>query len=159
VAAVEPSLVALQGEFIVAAKPVVLSFLLCRDLIVDARTSEVALLRPFYEVVGTAFPLLVSVSVYSTWREVEGTYQLQSQLLDPEGEVAWSYTEANPLVGRDRFTVHQIILHPLRLVVPEPRMYDFILTANGEEVWRTLSRVRLTRAGGRRSLRFPRPVR
>jgi hypothetical protein len=95
-------------------------------------------LRPTHEVFGASFPLLTEVSVYSTWRGVQGTYQLESQLMDPEGEVIWSHAETRPLVGDDRFVVHRIILHPLRVLIPSAGSYDFILTANGEEVFRTL---------------------
>jgi hypothetical protein len=123
------------------AKPVVLSFVLCRQLVLDPRTQEAVLLQPTHHVVGASFPLWTEVSLYSTWRQLEGTYHLESQLMTPEGDVVWFHPEKRPLVSHDRFMVHRIILHPLRMLIPAPGVHDFILMANGEEVVRTLYNV------------------
>ena len=74
-------------------------------------------------------------------RGIRGTYRLGCQLMSPEGEVVWSHVESRDLVGDDPLVVHRVILHPLRIVVQSPGLYDFILTANGEEIWRTLFNV------------------
>jgi hypothetical protein len=120
-------------------KPVLLSFMLCRDLMLDKSMGEVTLLLgPTHEVFGAAYPLATELSLYFTWRQLDGEYRLACQLLDPEGEVVWSHAEARSLTSNDRLLVHRVILHPLRLVVPSPGLYDFVLTANEEEIFRTL---------------------
>jgi hypothetical protein len=120
------------------ARPIVLSFVLCRDLIFDLASGEASLHRPFNEQFSPEFPLHVHASIFSLWREMEGSYRLDTQLMDAEGEVVWSCEQPQPVYCPSRFAIQRVILHPLWLYFPRPGLYDLILRFDGEEVFRTI---------------------
>jgi len=116
--------------------PTCKSFTVCRQTFQDVFTKEYMLLAPTHQIVTIAFPTVVNVSIFARMTSVQGTYQLEVQLQDLEGEVIWRHRLEPPLTMNDPLAVGILNLQNLGVYFPKPGKYDLVLLANNEEVVR-----------------------
>jgi len=116
--------------------PTCKSFTVCRQTLQDVFTKEYMLLAPTHQIVTIAFPTVVTVSIFARMTSVQGTYQLEVQLQDLEGEVIWRHRLEPPLTMNDPLAVGILNLQNLGVYFPKPGKYDLVLLANNEEVVR-----------------------
>jgi hypothetical protein len=112
------------------------TFQFCRQIFQDTATQEYLLLGPTHQAIVPEFPAFVDLSLYARWTSVQGTYRLELQLQDLEGEVVWAAPEGAPLEGRDPLLVCVITLRHNQVFFPSPGKYDMVMLANGDEVIR-----------------------
>jgi hypothetical protein len=94
------------------------------------------LLAPTHQIVTLAFPTVVTVSIFARMTSVQGTYHLEVQLQDLEGEVIWRHRLEPPLTMNDPLAVGILNLQNLGVYFPKPGKYELVLLANNEEVVR-----------------------
>ncbi len=116
--------------------PACKSFTVCRQTFQDVFTKEYMLLAPTHQVVTMSFPTVLSVSIFARMTSVQGTYHLEVQLQDMEGEVIWRHRLEPPLTMNDPLAVGILNLQNLGIYFPRPGKYDLVLLANNEEVVR-----------------------
>ncbi len=116
--------------------PACKSFTVCRHTFQDVFTKEYMLLAPTHQIVTLTFPTVVTVSIFARMTSVQGTYQLEIQLQDLEGEVIWRHRLEPPLTLNDPLAVGILNLQNLGIYFPKPGKYELVLLANNEEVVR-----------------------
>jgi hypothetical protein len=116
--------------------PVCLNFVVCRQIVLDQFTQEYHLLGLMHHVTVLDFPTVAMLSVYVECTAVPGTYALELQLQDLEGNLHWRHPYDGPFVSQDPLLVGIIALPNERIYFPKPGKYDLIFLANGEEMGR-----------------------
>ena len=71
--------------------PVVQSFVVCREVLADARTGQHVLIQPASHVAVPQFPCVVMMSLFAEFTSGHGRYEPQLQLRDADGEVVWKW--------------------------------------------------------------------
>jgi len=115
-------------------QPLAQSFLLCRDIFQDRQTGEYLLIAPYSGLALPAFPAAFPVSLYIRLTGGHGTYRLNIQVRDEEGQVVGEILGAEPIPSADPLTACQICWRNLGLHIPRPGRYDLVLLANGEDL-------------------------
>ena len=123
--------------------PMCRCFLVCRQILLDQFTQEHVLLGPTHQFVAFTFPVVADLSIYVRCTSVQGSYSLEVQLQDLEGNVLWRHQFQPPLEAHDPLMVGILNLQRLGIYFPKPGKYEFVLLANGEEVVRDVFWARL----------------
>lgn len=114
--------------------PLVQAFLLCREVLYDARTKEFVIIGPTSQVPLTQFPANVRLSAFLQIIDGHGRYQLGMSLRDSHEEKVWSWQVQEPLKHPHPLLPHQVTFHDLVLTVPALGRYQLVLLANSEEL-------------------------
>ena len=117
-------------------RPVVKSFIVCNRIFEDQATRELILLDPRQQVGAAQFPVILRLSIYAHCTGMHGTYHLELQLQDMEGNSLWGQPIDKPLEAPDplRGTVMRLV--NMDVYFAKPGKYDLVLLANGEEIHR-----------------------
>jgi hypothetical protein len=118
------------------ATPICKSFLLCRQIFQDESTGEYLLLGPTNQIVALQYPILADLSVFMHWTSAHGTYRLELQVLDLEGNIVWNNEFEDLYEATDPLKPTLIKLLHLDIPWPRPGKYDVVVLANDEEVVR-----------------------
>ena len=113
--------------------PPVQAFLLCNEILHDARTDQFVLVGPVTYVPATEFPVGVRLSVYLQVTGGHGRYALEFELRDCDGETYWRW-QPGGLEHPDPVFPHKVAFHDLVLDIPQAGRYDLVLRANGEDL-------------------------
>jgi hypothetical protein len=116
--------------------PVSKSFIVCRQVFQDVVTQEYILLGPTHQIGSFTYPLVANLSIFARCTSVQGSYKLELQLQDLEGEVMWRQPFERPLESQDPIAVAILNIQNQGIYFPRPGKYDLVLLANGEEVVR-----------------------
>jgi hypothetical protein len=115
-------------------KPVCKCFTLCKQLFIDPDKNDFTLVTPVYQVFPTQYPAVEDLSVFARWTNAHGTYTIEVQLRDLEGEVLWRAQMNRPFEMPDPLLVVQVPLRHLKIRFPRDGKYEVALLANGEQV-------------------------
>jgi hypothetical protein len=116
--------------------PVCKSFVVCRQIICDQFTSEYVILGPTHQVGSLMYPVVVPLSIFARFTSVQGSYFLELQMQDLEGNTVWRQIFEQPWELRDPLAVGTLLLHNLGIYFQKPGKYEWVLFANGDEVFR-----------------------
>ena len=112
------------------------AFVVCRQITTDPQTGEFILAGPISWVPVEEFPATVRVSVYVHLTGGHGTYVLELQLRDADGDVVWSWRPRDPYPHPDPLTPAQLAFQAVTIEVPQAGRYDMVLVAGGDEIAR-----------------------
>src|SRR5262249_55500700 len=116
--------------------PICKSFMACRQVIHDRLSGDYVVIAPAHQLVAPTYPLVANLAFFARCSSVNGTYQLELQLQDLEGNIIWRNLFPNPLQDDDPLRVAYLALLNQGIYFPQPGMYEFVLLANGEELIR-----------------------
>src|SRR5262245_24239453 len=103
--------------------------LLCRRVVEDTFTHENILISPIHEFAAPQYPVIIELSLFAKWTSVQGSYRIECQLQDMEGDVVWREKQDVPLENPNPLLICVLRLFHLRLYFPKPGKYDFVLLA------------------------------
>jgi hypothetical protein len=114
--------------------PVCKCFVLCRGLFVDPARQDYTIVSPVHQVYSPRYPLTEDFSVFARWTNAHGSYAVEVQLRNLEGDVLCSCKMEAPFETRDPLQIWMITLPHLSMQIPKPGKYEVALLANGAEV-------------------------
>jgi len=109
-------------------------FVLCRGLFVDPARQDYTIVWPVHQVFSSRYPLTEDFSVFARWTNAHGSYAVELQLRNLEGDVLWSWKLEAPFEAHDPLQIWMIPLHHLPMQIPGFGKYEVALLANGTEV-------------------------
>jgi hypothetical protein len=113
--------------------PVCKALLVCRRIV--EKQGEISLIDITRSHQHHYFPAAVAVGVFGRLTSAHGSYQLQVQLQNEDGEVVWQDGPPKPWPLPDPLMAYDIRFN-LCMSFPKPGAYDVVLLANGEELAR-----------------------
>jgi hypothetical protein len=116
--------------------PVCKCFVLCRQLFNDPVRQDYTVVSPIHQLFSSYYPLVERLAMFARWTNAHGTYDLELQLRNLEGDIVWGVKEQEPFQATDPLQVWIVPLYNVRLRVPAPGKYDIVLLASGVEVAR-----------------------
>ena len=114
--------------------PVCKCFVLCRGLFVDPARQEYTIVSPVHQVFAPHYPLVEDFSVFARWTNAHGSYAIEVQLRNLEGDVLCSCKMKAPFEAHDPLQIWMIPLHHLPFQIPAPGKYEVAMLANGVEL-------------------------
>ncbi len=114
--------------------PVCKCFVLCRGLFVDPARQDYTIVSPVHQVFSSRYPLTEDFSVFARWTNAHGSYAVEVQLRNLEGDVLSSCKLDAPFEAHDPLQIWMIPLHHLPMQIPGPGKFEVALLANGQEV-------------------------
>jgi hypothetical protein len=108
--------------------------LLCRGLFVDPARQDYAVVSPVHQVFSPRYPITEDFSVFARWTNAHGSYAIEVQLRNLEGDVLSSCKMETPFEAHDPLQIWIIPLQHLPIKIPEPGKYEVAMLANGAEV-------------------------
>jgi hypothetical protein len=125
-------------------KPVVHSFIPCREIFQDNRSGEYILIALMdHKVAAASFPATMPLSLYAYLSAVRGTVVPELQLRDESGAPAkdesgntWRHSFPGPLPNEDPLQPCRVRLSGLRIPMPRPGRFDLLLLVDGNEIAR-----------------------
>jgi hypothetical protein len=128
------------GKFVPSERkpptPVCKSFVACRQIFLDQFAQEYIILAPTHQIASLMFPVVVTLSIFGRFTSVQGSYHLELQLQDLEGNTVWRQIFEQPWELRDPLAVGTLVLNNLGIYFQKPGKYEWVLFANGDEVFR-----------------------
>src|SRR5262245_5036553 len=112
--------------------PVCKCFVLCRGLFVDLACQDYPIVSPVHQVFAPRYPLQEDFSVFARWTNANGSYEIEVQLRNLEGDVLCSCKSEAPFEARDPLQIWMIPLHHIPFQIPEPGKYEVAMLANGQ---------------------------
>jgi hypothetical protein len=107
---------------------------LCRGLFIDPARQDYTIVSPVHQVFSSRYPLVEDFSVFARWTNAHGSYAVEVQLRNLEGDVLCSCKLDAPFEAHDPLQIWMIPLHHLPIQIPKPGKYEVALLANGQEV-------------------------
>lgn len=123
--------------------PLCKAFLVLRQITEDPKTLDTSLVGLVMGYHNRNFPAGSPMSFFARLTDGHGSYQVEVQLRDEEGKVVWRDGPSKPWVFSDPLRYYDLKFN-MHAVFPQPGAYDFVLTANGEEIARQRFHVSLT---------------
>jgi hypothetical protein len=114
--------------------PVCKCFVLCRELIFDPARQDYTIVSPVHQVLSRYYPLTEDFCVFARWTNAHGSYAVEVQLRNLEGDVLSSHKMEAPFETRDPLQIWILPLQHLRMQIPAPGKYEVAILANGAEV-------------------------
>jgi hypothetical protein len=118
---------------------------MCRQVFIDQLTGEKILLGPTCEAYLPNYPATVMCSMFAQLTSAHGSYELQVQLQDMEGNMVWQGPQVS-WAARDPLQVGDVIVSNLLVAFPAAGKYDVVLLANNQEIARVVFWASHTRA-------------
>ena len=128
--------------------PVCKCFVLCRQIFVDGIRQDYTLVCPVHQVFSSRYPLTEDFSVFARWTNAHGSYTVEVQLRNLEGDVLWRQVMEAPFEAHDPLQVWIVPLSHLAVTIPEPGKYELALLASGKEVASDTLHAHKVRAAG-----------
>lgn len=126
-----------------AMKPVLVTFVMCREIFEKLETGEILLVGPGADLVVPHFPILVSRSMYLELTSCRGEYLPRLEVIDAEQRVLCQWETKDPFVQTDPLALTVVRFNDVFLDVPHPGRFDLVLKLNGEEFARRPLRILL----------------
>jgi hypothetical protein len=117
--------------------PICKAFLVCRQIIQDMSSKEFIILGPTHQFYAPVFPMIGNLSFFAQCTSMQGSYNLELQLQDLEGNVQWRFAFEPPWECNDPLNVAFLTLQNMGIYFPRPAKYDIVLLASGDELART----------------------
>lgn len=114
--------------------PVCKCFVLCKQVCVDPARQDYTVVSPVHQVFSPHYPIRQDLAVFARWTNAHGSYEVEVQLRDLEGEVLWRQKMDNPFETNDPLQTWILPLHHLPFVIKRPGKYEVALLAGGKEV-------------------------
>jgi hypothetical protein len=102
----------------------------------DIGSKEFILLGPTHQMVAPVYPMIGSLAFFAQCTTMQGSYILQLQLQDMEGNVQWHQKMDPPWECNDPLSVAYLSLQNMGIYFPRPGKYDIVLLANDDEIAR-----------------------
>jgi hypothetical protein len=114
--------------------PVCKCFVLCRGLFVDPARKDYTIVSPVHQVFSSHYPFTEDFSVFARWTNAHGSYSIELQLRELDGDLLSSCKMNVPFETHDPLQIWMIPLHHLPIKIPRPGKFEVALLANGTEV-------------------------
>lgn len=115
--------------------PFPLALLLCDSVIVDEQSKKKTLVGVFDRVLAKQFPARHRpVTIYVRLTDAEGRYNFRIDYIQARTDKVLAQGKITGVDIPNRSRVHEIILRPLPVPIPEPGEYEFRLWANDRYV-------------------------
>jgi hypothetical protein len=114
--------------------PLVQAFVVCREIWELADSREHVLIGPCSRATCAEFPAHIVVSVYAHLTDARGRYEIVLQLVDAEGEVAWTWPRTAVVEEYDPLMPHRVVLRQITVCFPQPGRFQLVLLSNGVAV-------------------------
>lgn len=112
-------------------QPVVQALVLCREIWEVNKRREIVLVGPCSSVGSRRFPARIPISIFAHLTDARGRYGIGLQLVDSDGQIAWTMSESLIVEEDDPLLPHRIVLRDMRIAFPCPGKYDVELLGNG----------------------------
>jgi hypothetical protein len=115
--------------------PVCRAFLVCQQVVDDQKLGETVLvgLPRFHR--HHRYPTARMFGFFARLAEARGTYEVEVQLRNEDGDIVWRDGPPTPWKLDDPLTLYDLKLN-MNVVFPETGEYEFVLALNGEEIAR-----------------------
>jgi hypothetical protein len=123
--------------------PLCKAFLICREIHQAPQFGDYILVGRRRSHQSHVFPTAANLPFFVQVTGAHGDYWFEVQLHDENGDVVWREGPPKPLSLPSPLVLWDMAL-TLNSVLPRPGDYEFVLTANGEELSRQRFEVRLT---------------
>jgi hypothetical protein len=114
--------------------PVCKCFVLCRQVFVDPVRQDYTVVSPVHQIFPARYPAEETLAVFARWANAHGSYDVEVQLRNLEGDVLGSCKMDAPFEADDPLQIWILPLFRIPLRVPKPGKYEVALLANGAEV-------------------------
>lgn len=115
--------------------PICKAFLVCGQIVDDPKIQDTVLAGLPTGFTNHTYPAARALGFFARWTSAHGNYLVEVLLQTPEGKTVWRDGPPEAWPMNDPVHLYDMKLN-LTVVFPEPGTYDFILTANGEEIAR-----------------------
>lgn len=114
--------------------PLAQSFVLCREIIENAKNGEFILVGPLKRLRLPAIPFHARFSIYAHLTNGHGKYQVGIELRNPEGERIWDWIAPKPLDMSDPLLPHEFTLYDAVMEFHEFGRHEMVLSINERDV-------------------------
>jgi hypothetical protein len=123
--------------------PVVVSFVMCREMFQDQAADRLLLLDPGTDVIVPHFPYVVRRGFYLEFTSGHGDYRPRLELRDLQDNTVWSWSAPGTFAARGPLELGTVIFKNNDLCVPYPGRFEIVLLLDNVEVARRPLRVSL----------------
>jgi len=113
--------------------PIAQSFVLCRDIIENAKNGEFILIGPLNRLRVPETPSQVRMSIYAHLTNGHGKYRVGLELRNPAGEPTWNWVGPKQLDMPHPLHPHEITLYDAVMEFYETGRHDMVLMINDKE--------------------------
>lgn len=118
--------------------PYLLAILICDSVIVDERSKKKTLVGIFDNINSREFPAVhTSLAVFARLIDAEGEYSFRIDYVQVKEDKLLVRAEIPGVTIPDRLKIHDLVIEPPGIQLPEPGEYEFRLFANDRYLGRT----------------------
>jgi hypothetical protein len=114
-------------------EPVCKAFLVCRQVATDPQSGEAVLVGLPMDYSQRRFPAAAMVGFFARLTDARGSYEVEIQLRNADGDVVWADALPRTLDADDPLMYYDLRLN-LNVVFPGPGDYEFTLALGGDVV-------------------------
>jgi hypothetical protein len=114
--------------------PICKCFVVCKRIFLDPERKDYVLVEPTHQLFPERLPFTQELAIFARWTNSHGTYKVEVQLRDLEGNALCRIELTRPFETMDPLQVWMLPLMNLRFPIQAPGKYEIALLANGQEV-------------------------